>query len=68
MLITPSAPKTRRVAVAVARGALDVVDSFHDVVDAKRQSRDQQDSDELEAAEDVTDCGNRNLEPKVRQR
>ena len=44
-----------REAVAGGRGALDVVHRLDEVVDAERDRGDQDDAEELEAAEDVAD-------------
>ena len=57
-----------REGVAGRRGALDVVHRLDEVVDAERDRGDQDDAEELEAAEDVADGRQRDGEAEVRQR
>ena len=53
--------------VARGLGALDVVHRLDEVVDAERDRGDEDDAEELEAAEDVVDRRERQREAEVRE-
>ena len=55
----------RRVGVAGGFRALDIVHRFDEVIDAERNCGDQNHAEILEAREDVTDGGDRQVEAEI---